>query len=78
MCNENNTDSIFEEQINENDLILHNLENTCNYKLIYLDCDAMTTTTIQTTTIIESTINLNDFPKLTTEMSIPTIPSQFV
>jgi len=53
ICNENNTDLIFEEEINENDLILQDLENTCDYKLMFLDCDAMTTTTVKTTTLSE-------------------------
>ncbi len=67
ICHQNNINSIFEEKINKNDLILYDLENTCDYKLMFLDCDAMTTTTAQTT--------LSDI-ELTTEAHVPrTTPS---
>jgi hypothetical protein len=49
ICYDNETNS----NIEENNLILHDLENRCDYQLIYLDCDAMTTTT--TATIITTT-----------------------
>jgi hypothetical protein len=53
ICYENETDWIFE----DNDLSLQDLENKCDYKLMFLDCDAMTTTTVQTTTLSEIEID---------------------
>jgi hypothetical protein len=73
ICNENHMDFIFKEEINENNLILQDLENTCDYKLMFLDCDAMTTTTVQTTTLSEIEIETI----LTTETSV-TPTTEFV
>ncbi len=73
ICNENNTDSNFKEQIPENDLILKDLENQCDYQLMFLDCDAMTTTTVQTTTLLEMKTETDIFMQLTTEkIPVPT------
>ncbi len=60
ICISNETTSIFEQYHNETeqiqssnrtDFILQGLEDNCDYKLMFLDCDAMTTTTTTTTTI---------------------------
>ena len=48
ICHDNDTESI----LNETDLILQGLEDKCDYKLMFLDCDAMTTTTEMTTTLL--------------------------
>ncbi|CAF4135656.1 unnamed protein product [Rotaria magnacalcarata] len=53
ICNENETESISKQQINDSDLVLQGLEDKCDYKIVFLDCNAMTTTT--TTTTIEMT-----------------------
>ncbi|CAF1481201.1 unnamed protein product, partial [Rotaria magnacalcarata] len=47
------TESISKQQINDSDLVLQGLEDKCDYKIVFLDCNAMTTTT--TTTTIEMT-----------------------
>ncbi len=54
ICYENDTESIFEEETNGNDLIFYDLENKCNYKLMFLDCNAMTTTK-EPTTLLQGT-----------------------
>ena len=57
ICYDNETNS----NIEENNLILHDLENRCDYQLIYLDCDAMTTTTTTIiTTTVEQTTNTSE------------------
>ena len=40
---------------NQTEFLLQGLEDQCDYKLIFLDCDAMTTTTTTTTTITTPT-----------------------
>ena len=62
ICQENGTEMIGEEYSKENHLILQDLENQCDYQLIFLDCDAMTTTTTTEpiTTIISSESMEND------------------
>ncbi|CAF5087266.1 unnamed protein product, partial [Rotaria magnacalcarata] len=39
------TESISKQQINDSDLVLQGLEDKCDYKIVFLDCNAMTTTT---------------------------------
>ncbi|CAF3594771.1 unnamed protein product [Rotaria sp. Silwood1] len=72
ICNENETETIFKQQTNENDLIFQDIEDKCNYKLMFLDCDAMTTTPTPTTTTttaitITSTIELTSLLDMKTE-----------
>ncbi|CAF3718479.1 unnamed protein product [Rotaria socialis] len=55
ICNEKETESILKQQINDSDLVFQGLEDKCDYKIMFLDCDAMTTTTTTTTTTIETT-----------------------
>jgi hypothetical protein len=55
ICHDNDTESI----LNETDLILQGLEDKCNYKLMFLDCDAMTTTTEMTTTLLNKESKLS-------------------
>jgi hypothetical protein len=60
---------------NTTEFLLRGLEEQCDYKFIFLDCDAMTTTTTTTTTasttIIETTIS-------TIETTISTTTPWFV
>ena len=62
ICILNETTSVFDQYQNENepiqysnttDFILRGLDDKCDYKLIFLDCDAMTTTTTTTATTTE-------------------------
>ncbi|CAF3525468.1 unnamed protein product [Rotaria socialis] len=64
ICIQNETSSSFEQYPHENepveysnssDFIIQNLGDKCNYKLMFLDCDAMTTTTTATTTTTTTT-----------------------
>jgi hypothetical protein len=76
ICNENDTESNFEQQINQTDFILQGLEDKCNYKLMFLDCDAMTTTTTST----EMTALLTKEPDTETrtiEPPVSTTPIRF-
>ncbi|CAF1422581.1 unnamed protein product, partial [Adineta steineri] len=57
ICNENHIETIMEYNDSNDDLILQNLEDKCNYKLMYLDCDAMTTTTTAIPTDITTLLN---------------------
>jgi hypothetical protein len=77
ICNQNKIESIYEELQNSStsDLRLLGLENKCNYKLMFLDCNAMTTTT-ETTIITETTSDISVL--LTTEVPVPITTSQFV
>jgi hypothetical protein len=76
ICHENHNESISHEQIAKNDLILRDLENKCDYKLLFLDCDAMTTTarvpTITNLSQIEttSTVHSDLFTQSTTKTLI--------
>ncbi|CAF3868498.1 unnamed protein product [Rotaria magnacalcarata] len=64
ICIQSETSSSFEQYPHENepmeysnssDFIIQNLGDNCNYKLIFLDCDAMTTTTASATTTATTT-----------------------
>jgi hypothetical protein len=83
ICLLNETTSIFEqyqnttEQIrnsNTTDFILQGLEDKCDYKLIFLDCDAMTTTTTTT----EITSNSENISYTTKEIPTTTTTLWFV
>jgi len=76
VCILNETTSIYEQYQNENeqiqysnttDFILRGLDDKCDYKLIFLDCDAMTTTTTTTTTEI---IPITTAEEITTMLEI--------
>lgn len=68
LCQENDTESTAE----RDKLILRNLEDQCDYQLTFLDCDAMTTTTVRTTTVpdIEITNHSDTSTRLTTRTVI--------
>jgi hypothetical protein len=80
MCLLNESTTIFEQYqnlseqkqySNTTDFILQGLEDKCDYKLIFLDCDAMTTTTTMTTEIasLENIIyTTTDIPLTTTTL----------
>lgn len=82
ICHENHTQGIADQEINENDFILRNFENQCDYKLMFLDCDAMTTTTIQATTTTTTLTEMEIESTVPTDMlissikEIPRIPSK--
>jgi hypothetical protein len=78
ICNENDIESIVEQNENKDDLILRNLEDKCDYKLMYIDCDAMTTTTtMEMTTLLDigtaNRSNLDIRLSLTNEIPVTTI-----
>ena len=80
VCHKNDTKSIFKQHMtNENDLTLQGIEDKCDYKLMLLDCDAMTTTTATATLMTNLTsveiepANSSNIPMyLTTEASVLT------
>lgn len=65
---------------NRTDFLLQGLEDQCDYKLIFLDCDAMTTTTTTTTTLIPefTTIDETTLIETTTEIPVSTTTPWFV
>ena len=67
---------------NRTDFLLQGLEDQCDYKLIFLDCDAMTTTTTTTTTttlIPEfTTIDETTLIETTTKIPVSTTTLWFV
>ena len=84
MCILNETTSMFEQYqnlsehkqySNTTDFILQGLEDKCDYKLIFLDCDAMTTTTTMTT---EITSHSDTIIPTTTEIPTTTTTPWFV
>lgn len=86
MCILNET---FEQQPNEQqqttEFLLQGLESKCDYKLFFLDCDAMTTTTtttttttIEITTIYESTSTVEATIESTSEIPVSTTTPWFV
>ncbi|CAF1194058.1 unnamed protein product [Rotaria sordida] len=72
ICNKNETETISKQQTNESNLIFHDLEDNCDYKLMFLDCDAMattpTTTTLTTTTTTTPTTTTTITTTTTTTM----------
>lgn len=65
---------------NRTDFLLQGLEDQCDYKLIFLDCDAMTTTTTTTTTLTPelTTIVETTLIESTTAIPIPIPTPRFV
>lgn len=94
ICHLNETTTLIEsnEQMkssNLTDFLLQGLENNCDYKLMFLDCDAMTTTTTTTiptttiptteiTTMLETSSSLETTMYTTTEVPLPTTTQWFV
>jgi len=81
ICNENDIESILEQNENKDDLILRNLEDKCDYKLMFIDCDAMTTTTTMemTTLLDKGTANIANLDiRLSLTNEIPVTTQRFV
>lgn len=75
ICYDNETESIFQQQTNDDDLIFQGLEDKCDYKLMFLDCDAMATTNIDMTNLSDienqTIYNADNLTLQTTDNNIP-------
>ncbi|UJR22193.1 hypothetical protein I4U23_025257 [Adineta vaga] len=73
ICSESNVKQ--KQNTSENEFILRNLQEHCHYKLLHLDCDAMTVIELENTTIIPITTEIFISTSRTTPIDHTTIKS---